>query len=931
MESAEHTDLETWARKFGGTAIFGFISTLLLAGKFLHHILERRGLVFGTLVIPPALLSGLIGLIWFSSMEFLDPIITADMRLGLEAIKSNFINYVFAALILGITCGRANSQHNSSIRGIITSLFHEGMPMVIYSQVLNWGQSSCCILFVCIANTFSGANIPKLFSVMVPLGLEAGADVVISSDHKVYINIYKYVTHDLFIYILIRYLILSFLLLFSQTDYTDTIVEESESLGLLVISAMGILMFTFRPYFIKQGWLGVDYSKDYTTGAAAHLQSGTGQAEAFLRATNHQSSLHNMQTIPSYPRHQLHGRISSSRSFNDIQQQQQPGLVATTPGVLELESSYLSTPSIHTTSITTSPTIKTKTFSFDDDITLYNNTLLNNTNNNTNIKERNTNQASLGAHLSLISLTAFLSFGLSLVLHLIEIKLSISNHWLSGIRMFKLSMCCALISMIFILQNTKIKFNKEWFMHICGLMLDFLIIASISKSYPKKTLLIEKTQYILCSVFVFICLLWNIFCFLYMAKKLFPNFWFERAVTLAGDSFGHSYTGLLFIRTLDPSMESPVPASYAYKLLLFFIPSSGAKQTILLTSLKTQGPWAALFTSIFVTFAWLILFDSYFRKRFVKEKSMEFTINGSSGGDSEELEGLMQNPGGDIGLSAENNEVEMIRTTAGSSGKRQRNVVNPSSSNTFEALLTAAAEGEMRDAEAAIDTTTGNTTSRSNIENNRDVAEHMELYNNNNNSESMLLVRNSSLNSTYNVHTSDNSSIINQAQMNIIASFLSNSNALKTWQLTYSLRQHGASLTTLLSLNSKKTRSGQTMLVPCIVIIEDSWGYVFGGFISPTIENKTAYYGNGESFVFSILPTPKAYKWTGKNDLFVLSNHNCIAMGGGGEGYSWQLDDELDTGVSCCSSTYNNPVLSSSEFFKCLNIEVWALDAGFSV
>jgi hypothetical protein len=121
------------------------------------------------------------------------------------------------------------------------------------------------------------------------------------------------------------------------------------------------------------------------------------------------------------------------------------------------------------------------------------------------------------------------------------------------------------------------------------------------------------------------------------------------------------------------------------------------------------------------------------------------------------------------------------------------------------------------------------------------------------------------------------------------------------------------------------------MMFPCLVIIEDSWGYVFGGFISPTIQSKTAYYGNGESFVFSILPTPRAYKWTGKNELFTLSNANCFAMGGGGDGYAWQLDDELDTGVSCRSDTFDNQVLSSSEFFKCLNIEVWALDAGFSV
>jgi biotin transporter BioY len=185
VESSEHADLEEWARKFGGTAILGFISTLLLAGKFLHHIFQRRGLVCGLVVAPPALLSGLIGLLWFSTMEYLDPIMTADMRLGLEALKGNLINFVFAALILGITCGRANSQHNASFRGLVTSLFHEGMPMVIYSQILNWGQTTLCLLLVCIGNTFFNAKIPRAFAAMVPLGLEAGADISVSSNYKV--------------------------------------------------------------------------------------------------------------------------------------------------------------------------------------------------------------------------------------------------------------------------------------------------------------------------------------------------------------------------------------------------------------------------------------------------------------------------------------------------------------------------------------------------------------------------------------------------------------------------------------------------------------------------------------------------------------------------------------------------------------------------
>lgn len=36
-------------------------------------------------------------------------------------------------------------------------------------------------------------------------------------------------------------------------------MEEAESLGLLAVVVLGVLMFTFKPYFVAQGWLGKVY------------------------------------------------------------------------------------------------------------------------------------------------------------------------------------------------------------------------------------------------------------------------------------------------------------------------------------------------------------------------------------------------------------------------------------------------------------------------------------------------------------------------------------------------------------------------------------------------------------------------------------------------------------------------------------------------
>jgi hypothetical protein len=103
-------------------------------------------------------------------MDKIDPEIAGDLGDGLECVKGNLINFVFASLILGLTCSRSTSHH-TTLRGVATSLLHEGMPMIIYSQILMWGQSMCCLGVLVVLNIFAGLKIPKLFAAMVPLGM----------------------------------------------------------------------------------------------------------------------------------------------------------------------------------------------------------------------------------------------------------------------------------------------------------------------------------------------------------------------------------------------------------------------------------------------------------------------------------------------------------------------------------------------------------------------------------------------------------------------------------------------------------------------------------------------------------------------------------------------------------------------------------------
>ncbi|EWM28431.1 oxidation resistance protein 1 [Nannochloropsis gaditana] len=164
---------------------------------------------------------------------------------------------------------------------------------------------------------------------------------------------------------------------------------------------------------------------------------------------------------------------------------------------------------------------------------------------------------------------------------------------------------------------------------------------------------------------------------------------------------------------------------------------------------------------------------------------------------------------------------------------------------------------------------------------------------------------------------SEPSTILSKAHIKRLVASLPERDAMRKWVKVYCMSRDGASLSTLLYKVMAERKLSSFLLV-----IEDSWGYVFGGYCPCPFQNATGYYGTGESFVFKFHPQFTLYKWTGKNDYFILSNAQHLAMGGGG-GFAFQLDDELDTGVSGPSDTYGNTRLSSRHVFKCLSIEVW--------
>lgn len=138
------------------------------------------------------------------------------------------------------------------------------------------------------------------------------------------------------------------------------------------------------------------------------------------------------------------------------------------------------------------------------------------------------------------------------------------------------------------------------------------------------------------------------------------------------------------------------------------------------------------------------------------------------------------------------------------------------------------------------------------------------------------------------------------------------------WRLAYGTSQHGISMNTLY-------RRMERVEGPCISFIKDTRGYIFGVF-SPVAWRSagSSYYGTGETFVFTLRPKAHRYPWTRTNSFFLMSSQDCLAVGGGGH-FAFYIDSDFLSGSSGPCTTFNSPVLSSSESFKCVFFETWEI------
>jgi hypothetical protein len=113
---------------------------------------------------------------------------------------------------------------------------------------------------------------------------------------------------------------------------------------------------------------------------------------------------------------------------------------------------------------------------------------------------------------------------------------------------------------------------------------------------------------------------------------------------------------------------------------------------------------------------------------------------------------------------------------------------------------------------------------------------------------------------------------------------------------------------------------------PAVLLIRDMEGHRFGAFVAEAFRMSDKSYGNGETFVFSLNKALQVWKWTCKNNFFVLCSDKALCVGIDDGKFAIYLDENLDRGRSQPCETFDNEPLSPTGDFRVAEIEVWIFE-----
>ena len=224
--------------------------------------------------------------------------------------------------------------------------------------------------------------------------------------------------------------------------------------------------------------------------------------------------------------------------------------------------------------------------------------------------DESNSEYNLAVHLCIVGIAILIGVILKEILSLIS--LFFSEEVAVLVKSFPVFPLCMIGG--FVVQKISEKRNLSHLINglkiqnIQNIALDFLIIAAISSI----SLDIVNSNLFAFSLLVTGGIVWNIFCVIYVAKYVFKNDWFQRAIAEMGQSMGVTATGLLLLRVVDPNCKTKAASAFASKQLLHEPFMGGGLWTgMAIPMLVIYGGWHVLIiTSIAITIWSLYLFFS---------------------------------------------------------------------------------------------------------------------------------------------------------------------------------------------------------------------------------------------------------------------------------------------------------------------------------
>ena len=142
----------------------------------------------------------------------------------------------------------------------------------------------------------------------------------------------------------------------------------------------------------------------------------------------------------------------------------------------------------------------------------------------------------------------------------------------------------------------------------------------------------------------------------------------------------------------------------------------------------------------------------------------------------------------------------------------------------------------------------------------------------------------------------------------------------QTWILVFSTSEHGFSLQNMM-------RKLSSFNGPLLLVLSDLNGNCFGAFLSSIPSISESFEGTGETFLFRLKPTIKAFNWTGENNFFYRVDTQCLIVGSSKGKFGLWIDRDLNNGRSQSCATFDSePLAGNSEDFVLKTLECWAFD-----